>query len=79
MKIAVTHLTRMQRGYVCVAGVNVDTGEHIRPVLSNSRLRDTVCAGRSGPFDTADGQIPSASGQLLTDWRAASGCTSALG
>ena len=53
MKIAVTHLTRMQRGYMCVAGVDVDTGEHVRPVLPQQRLSTDLCARRGGPFDMA--------------------------
>jgi hypothetical protein len=53
MKIAVTHLTRMERGYVCVAGVNVDDGKHVRPVQPLGRLRDNLCARRGGPFDMA--------------------------
>ena len=53
MKLAVTHLTRMQRGYVCVAGVDVDSGVHVRPVIPNARLRDQLCARRGGPFDMA--------------------------
>jgi Dual OB-containing domain len=53
MKIAVTHLTRMERGYFCVAGVNIDTGTHVRPVQPMGRLRDNLCAQRGGPFDMA--------------------------
>jgi hypothetical protein len=53
MKVAITHLTRMQRGYVCVAGVNVEDGQPIRPVAPRGRLQDTVCARRGGPFDMA--------------------------
>ena len=53
MKIAVTDITRMQLGYFCVAGVNIDTGQHVRPVQPMSRLRDTLCARRGGPFDMA--------------------------
>lgn len=53
MKIAVTHLTRMQRGYFCAAGVNVADGANIRPVQPMGRLRDLYCARRGGPFDMA--------------------------
>jgi len=53
MKIAVTHLTRMQRGYFCAAGVNVADGANIRPLQPMGRLRDVYSARRSGPFDMA--------------------------
>lgn len=53
MKMAVTHLTRMQRGYFCVAGVDVADGRSVRPVLPRGRLRDLYGARRGGPFDMA--------------------------
>lgn len=53
MKIAVTDITRMERGYICVAGVNIDDGMRIRPVQPLGRLRDTLCATHDGPFDMA--------------------------
>ncbi|MCC6420718.1 MAG: hypothetical protein IT429_20965 [Gemmataceae bacterium] len=53
MKIAVTHLTRMQRGYICVAGVDIDTGKHVRPVVSGRRLESALSARHGGPFDMA--------------------------
>lgn len=53
MKLAVTHLTRMSRGFVCVAGVDVENGQSVRPVLPGARLRDQICARRGGPFDMA--------------------------
>ena len=52
MRIIVNHLTRMQPGYICVAGVDLQTGRHVRPVqigrLSRARL-----ARYGGPFDIA--------------------------
>lgn len=33
MQIVINHLTRMQKGYICVAGIDLATGLHIRPVL----------------------------------------------
>jgi hypothetical protein len=43
----------MERGYICVAGVNVDDGTHVRPVQPLGRLRDNLCATHGGPFDMA--------------------------
>lgn len=53
MRIAVNHSTRMQRGYVCVAGVDVETGRHVRPVVGTSRLAQDLLARHGGPFDLA--------------------------
>jgi hypothetical protein len=46
----VNHLTRMQPGYICVAGIERETGQHIRPVLRGRLTRDLL-AGNGGPFD----------------------------
>ena len=53
MRIVVTHLTRMKHGNVCVAGVNVEDGEHVRPVLRLGQLRAGDLAPSGGPFDLA--------------------------
>lgn len=53
MRIVVTHLTRMQRGSVCVAGLNVQTGEHVRAVPPMGALPSRVTALHGGPFDMA--------------------------
>lgn len=53
MKIVVSHLTRMQRGTVCVAGLDVETGQHVRPVPPMGVLQSKVTAPRGGPFDMA--------------------------
>ena len=53
MKIVVNHLTRMQHGYICVAGINPDTGHHVRPIPENDRPRRTHLARHGGPFDVA--------------------------
>ncbi len=52
MKVVVNHLTRMQQGYICVAGVDLDTERHVRPVLKG-RLRTSLLARNGGPFDMA--------------------------
>lgn len=43
----------MQPGYICVAGINVNTGEHIRPVLGGSRLKVALLRRDGGVFDIA--------------------------
>src|SRR5687768_4889784 len=49
MRIIVNHLTRMQPGYICVAGINVQTYAHVRPVLSG-RLTVNLLASHGGVF-----------------------------
>lgn len=53
MQIAVTDITRMQPGYVCVAGVDVATGAYVRPVIVGARLETAILAPHGGPFDLA--------------------------
>ena len=53
MRITVDHLTRMRPGYICVAGVDVSSGEHIRPALRGGLTVDLL-ARNGGPFDLAD-------------------------
>jgi hypothetical protein len=50
MRIIINHLTRMAPGYICVAGVDPDTGRHIRPVI-RGRLPRTFLTLAGGPFD----------------------------
>ena len=52
MEIVVNHLTRMEPGYICVAGINVSSKQHIRPVLSG-RLKTDLLAVNGGPFALA--------------------------
>jgi hypothetical protein len=51
VKILVNHLTRMQPGYVCVAGLDVDTLQHVRPVLRYGRLTTDLLSPNGGPLD----------------------------
>jgi len=51
MRIVVNHLTRMQRGYMCAAGVDMSTGHHVRPVSSAGRLSTNLLVRNNGPFD----------------------------
>lgn len=51
MRILVNHLTRMQPGYFCAAGIDLETGRHIRPVLRRGRLTTDLLSTNGGPFD----------------------------
>lgn len=53
MEIIVNHLTRMQRGCVCAAGVDIATGTHVRPVWALGQLGTDMLARNGGPFDMA--------------------------
>jgi hypothetical protein len=52
MRLIVTHLTRMQPGYICVAGVDEASGRQVRPVL-RGRLRTELLVTRGGFLDLA--------------------------
>src|SRR5580658_8431252 len=43
MRIVVNHLTSMEKGYVCVAGIQVSTRSHVRPVTPGRRLHVRGC------------------------------------
>jgi hypothetical protein len=49
MKIVVSHLTRMQPGYICVAGIDLNSGKHVRPVLGR-RLGSELLQSNGGVF-----------------------------
>ncbi|MEW6387193.1 MAG: hypothetical protein AB1491_06730 [Thermodesulfobacteriota bacterium] len=49
--IVINHLTRMSRGYICVAGIDLKTGEHIRPTVPRDRLSSRLLTRHGGPFD----------------------------
>ncbi len=51
MRIVVSHLTRMDIGYICVAGIDLDTGAHVRPVLNSTRLATAMLRRCGGIFD----------------------------
>lgn len=50
MRIIVNHLTRMQPGFICVAGIDTRTGKHIRPEL-NQRLTRAMLTVNGGIFE----------------------------
>ena len=49
MEIAINHLTRMRPGYICVAGIDTASGQHVRPVLYG-QLSAALLARYGGPF-----------------------------
>jgi hypothetical protein len=51
VKIVINHLTRMQPGYICVAGIDTDTRQHVRPVLAGRRLGRNLLLPSGGLFD----------------------------
>jgi hypothetical protein len=53
MRILINHLTRMHGGHICVAGIDLETRRHIRPVLANEPLPFYLLARYRGPFDMA--------------------------
>jgi hypothetical protein len=50
MQIVVNHLTRMQAGFMCVAGIDLATGLHVRPVL-DCQMTIELLGVHGGPFD----------------------------
>ncbi len=53
MRILINHLTRMHGGHICVAGVDLQTRRHVRPMLANDPLPFYLLARYAGPFDMA--------------------------
>jgi len=43
----------MRPGYICVAGLNLETGKHIRPILEGAQLGRDLLVRHGGPFDIA--------------------------
>ena len=53
MRIAINHLTRMEKGHICFAGLD-EAGKHIRPVLPGAqRLTTTLLTRHGGVLDMA--------------------------
>jgi len=50
MRIVVNHLTRMRHGHICVAGLNLANGQHIRP-LPRTELLYRDLAAHGGLFE----------------------------
>jgi hypothetical protein len=53
MRILINHLTRMHGGHICVAGVDLQTRRHVRPILANDPMPFYLLARYGGPFDMA--------------------------
>ena len=49
-EIVINHLTRVEKGYVCVAGIQVSMQLHVRPVTPGRRLPIEVAEALGGPF-----------------------------
>ncbi len=49
MRIVVNHLTRMRAASICVAGIDLDTGRHVRPITRGGLTRDHLHEN-GGPF-----------------------------
>jgi hypothetical protein len=54
MRIVVNHLTRMQRGYFCLGGIDYETRKHVRPVLERASLPTDLLLRRDNPFNMAN-------------------------
>jgi hypothetical protein len=54
MRIVIDHLTRMHHDHVCVAGVDLQTRGHVRPLLPDGTLTPRSLARNGGPFDVAN-------------------------
>ena len=52
MHIVINHLTRMQKGFMCTAGIDPETLRHVRPMLSGMMKTDML-AVHGGPFELA--------------------------
>jgi hypothetical protein len=50
VRIIVNHLTRMVPGFICVAGISVETSQHIRPVCNRVMLPLRWAASQGGVF-----------------------------
>ncbi len=53
MRIVVNHVTRMEPGFMCVAGVDLETMSHVRPELRKGRLDIGMLEPNGGPFNMA--------------------------
>ena len=51
MRLLINHLTRMHGGHICLAGVDLETRRHVRPMLANDPLPFYLLARYGGPFD----------------------------
>ena len=76
MRVIVSHLTRMQPGYFCVAGIDPESGRHVRPA-QHGRLPNRLLRKNGGIFQigalvdlgavTAVGAAPELEDQLFSE------------
>ncbi|MEQ1829884.1 MAG: hypothetical protein ABL921_28235 [Pirellula sp.] len=50
MQLIINHLTRMQKGFFCAAGIDISSGLHVRPILETG-LRTELLHREGGLFD----------------------------
>jgi hypothetical protein len=50
MKLVINHLTRMAPGFVCVAGIDTETGRHVRPICNRAMLPLRWAVDGHSPF-----------------------------
>ncbi len=50
MHLIINHLTRMQPGFFCAAGIDLKSGLHVRPILDTG-LRTELLSREGGPFE----------------------------
>ena len=53
MRVLINHLTRMHGGHICVAGVDLESRRHVRPVLQHDSVPAELLSRYGGPFDMA--------------------------
>lgn len=53
MRILINHMTRMHGGYICLAGIDLETRRHVRPILADQPLPFYLMARYGGPFEMA--------------------------
>ena len=53
MQLLINHLTRMHGGHICLAGVDLETRQHVRPMLANDPVPFYLLARYGGPFEMA--------------------------
>lgn len=51
MRVVVTHLTRMRRGFICAAGIDLHTGGHVRLLPRGRELGYPDLAAHGGLFE----------------------------
>lgn len=51
MQILINHLTRMEKGFICVAGLELGARRHIRPVTPGARLASANLTCHGGVFE----------------------------